>query len=373
MTRICYVIPTLSVGGTERQLLRLVRELVRDHEVTIICTSQAGALGGDARRLGAYVRELNLRGGWDFRTRSRLRRAFRSHRPDILHTFLSGFDCQANRAARETGVPVVVSSRRQIATWKKGRHIRMQRKANGLVDCIVANSQAVVQFAIEQEEADPALFRVIPNGIAVESMKSHADPEQVRARYGLPRRKRIVGMVANFSPVKDYPLFVRIGEALLKRRDDVHFLAVGTGPMVKPVWRQIKRTGQQAHFTRTSTLSEVADLYSIMDVSVLCSRSGGFPNAVLEAMAAHRPVVAASVGGIPEILRDGETGRLIEGCDPAPFAEAIDALLNDEDEAYRLGEAGHAYVRDHLNVERMADAYRRLYAELLIRTARNGR
>ncbi len=372
MTRICYVIPTLSVGGTEKQLLALMRELVRDHEVTVICTSHAGALGGDARRLGAYVRELYLRGGWDPRMRSRLRRVFRSHRPDILHTFLFGFDYQANRAARETGVPVVISSRRQLPAWKKCRHIRLQRKANGLVDCIVANSQAVAQYAFAQENADPALFRIIHNGIAVESLKTLADPGHVRARYNIPPRKRVVGMVANFSPVKDYPLFVKIAGELLKRRDDVHFLAVGTGPMVKPVWRLIKRAGHEIHFTRVATLSEIADIYSIIDVSVLCSQAEGFPNAVMESMAARRPVVAASVGGIPEIVRDGETGRLIDGRDPAVFAEAIDALLSDDHAAQRMGEAGQAHVRDHLSVQRMGEAYRKLYAELLVRTTRNG-
>ncbi len=372
VTRICYIIPTLCAGGAQRQLLELVRELVRDHEVTIICTRRAGVLGGDARRLGAYVRELHLRSSGDFRARSRLRRTFRSHRPDVLHTFLSGLDYPATCAARETGVPVVVSSRRQLATWKRGRFIRQQRRANQRVDCIVANSQAVAQFALEQEQADSALFRVIPEGIAVDSMKSHSDPDQARARYGLPRGKPVVGMVANFTPSKDYALFVEIANTLVKRRDDVHFLAVGVGPLVRPVWRQIRQAGLEAHFTRSSTLSELADIYSAMDVSLLCSRSAGSPRAVLEAMAARRPVVAARVGGIPEILQDGETGRLIEGRDPASFAQAIEDLLTDEDEARRLAEAAHAYVREHLNAGRMADAYRQLYAELLIRAARTG-
>ncbi|MFO7974080.1 MAG: glycosyltransferase [Candidatus Hydrogenedentota bacterium] len=219
MTRICYVIPSLNVGGTEKQLLALMRELVHDHEVTVVCTGHAGAFGGDARRLGAYVRELGLRGGWSFRMRARLRRVFRSHRPDILHTFLFGFDYQANRAARDTGVPVVISSRRQLASWKKRRHIRLQRKANALVDCVVANSQAVAKYAIKQEDADPAMVRVIPNGVNVDALKTPADLGQVRTRYGIPPKKRVVGIVANFSPVKDYPLFGQIAIKLLELRD----------------------------------------------------------------------------------------------------------------------------------------------------------
>lgn len=371
MTRICYVIPSLNAGGTERQLVALMRELVRDHEVTVVCTGCAGPLGGDARRLGAYVRELRLRGEWDFRMRAHLRRVFRSHRPDVLHTFLSGFDYQANRAARDTGVPAVISSRGELATWKRRRHIWLQRKGNALADCVVANSRAVAEYAIQQEAADAALFRVIHNGVAIESFKTHANLEQVRARYGIPPRKRVVGMVANFHPVKDYPLFVKIARMLLKQRDDVHFLAVGSGPMVNPVWRNIRRAGHENRFTRVAILNEMADVYSIIDVCVLCSKAEGVPNAVMEAMAARRPVVAANVGGIPEIIEDGKTGRLLDGRDPGPFAEAINALLDDEHEAQRMGAAGQEYVRDHFSVERMADAYRNLYAELLARTARN--
>lgn len=372
MTRICYVIPSLSVGGTEIQLLSLMRELVRDHEVTVICTRQAGALGGDARRLGAYVRELHLRGGWDLRMQSQLRNVFRSHRPDILHTFLFGFDYAANRAARKTGVPVVVSSRRQLGEWKKRRHIRLQRKANALVDCIVANSQAVADHALAQEGVDPALFRIIPNGVSVDAFKPQADPAHIRSRYGIPARKRIVGIVANFSPVKDYPLFVDIAGELLKQRDDVHFLAVGSGNEVKQVCRLVKKAGWENKFTRVATLSEIADIYSIIDATVLCSKAEGFPNAVIEAMAARKPVVAANVGGVPEIITDGETGRLINERKPRDFADAIGALLDDEREARRLAANAQTYVREHLSTERMADAYRKLYAELLIRSTRIG-
>lgn len=372
MTRICYVIPSLNAGGTVKQLLALMGALVDDHEITVVCTGHAGALGGDARRLGAYVRELGLRSGRNVRMRARLRRVFRSHRPDVLHTFPCGVDCQANRAARDTGVPVVISSRRELATWQKRRHIRLQRKANRLVDCVVANSQAVAKYSIKQEDADPALFRVIPNGVDADAFRTHADPDHLRTRYGIPPKRRVVGMVANFSLVKDYPLFVQVAGELVKRRDDVHFLAVGSGPMLKPVRQLVKQAGLDDRFTQVATLSEIADIYSIIDVSVLCSKTEGCPNAVLEAMAARRPVVAANVGGIPEIIQDGETGRLIDGREPEPFANAIGALLSDEREAHRMGAEAQAYVREHFSMERTADAYRKLYAELLIRTSRNG-
>ena len=372
LTRVCYVIPSLQIGGTERQLIALMTKLIHDHELTVVCTHEAGALVGEARRLGAYVRDLNGGGGWDFTLRRRIRHAFRSHRPDIVHTFMFGFDLTANRAARETGVPVVISSRRQLATWKKPRHIRIQKKANQLADCVVANSKAVAEFAARQEGADPSLYRVIPNGIDADEFVSAANLHQVRLRFKIPFHTHVVGMVANFSPVKDHALFLSIAEELMRRRADVHFLLVGSGPLRADVMARIERKGWNDRFTRVAAVEEIADLYKVMSVSVLCSEVEGFPNAVIESMAAGRPVVAAAVGGIPEIVDDGVTGKLVQSRSPADFASAIEWVLDHADESAAMAARAGEHVRTTLSLDRMASAYRALYREMLVRSMQRG-
>ncbi|GMV92292.1 MAG: hypothetical protein AMXMBFR82_20700 [Candidatus Hydrogenedentota bacterium] len=372
LTRVCYVIPTLQVGGTERQLLALMKGLIRDHELTVVCTREAGALVGDARRIGVYVHELNGGGGWDFTMRRRIRHIFRSHRPDVVHTFMFGFDLAANRAARETGVPVVISSRRQLATWKKPRHVRIQRKANQLVDCIVANSNAVAEFAAAQEGLDLDRYRVIPNGIDADAFVSAADLHQVRLRFKIPFHTQVVGIVANFSPVKDHAFFLAIAEELMRRRADVHFLLVGSGPLRDEVMNRVRKQGWTDRFTRVAAIEEVPDLYKVMSVSVLCSQVEGFPNAVIESMAAGRPVVAAAVGGIPEVIEDGVTGRLVQTRTATAFADAIEQVLDREKESAAMAARAAVYVRNTLNMDRMVDAYRNLYREMLIQSVRRG-
>lgn len=372
MNRICYVIPSLSVGGTEKQLIELIRCLARDNEITVVCTHHAGALAGDARRVGAVVHTLDLWGGWDPRARRALRHLFRRHRPDILHTFLSGFDLAANRAARETGVPVVLSSRRELAAWKKPRHVRVQRKANAYVDCIVANSRAVAEFAVNQEGASPSLFRVIPNGVRAEQFEQHGDPHITRQHHHLPWTKHIVGFVANFSPVKDHALFLETAGELLSRRDDIHFLMVGSGPLQEQIERRIAQKGWIDHFARTATLGELSELYAVMGVSVNFSKVEGFPNALMESMAVGVPVVAPAVGGIPELIEDRVTGRLIASREPRDFADAIDWALDRPEESRPMAERGKAYVKTHFSLDRMVDAYKKLYTELLVKSSRNG-
>ncbi|GMV99210.1 MAG: glycosyl transferase [Candidatus Hydrogenedentota bacterium] len=370
LTRVCYVIPTLDMGGTERQLICLMKGLIHDFEITVICTRYEGTLAGEARRMGAYVRQAESWGGWDFTLERKIRNMFRQHRPDIVHTFMFGFDLPVNKAARATGVPVVISSRRQRATWKKARHIRIQKKANLLADAIVANSNAVREFACEQEGLDPAAVRVIYNGIDADAFVSSAMPTMVRERFDLPHEPIIVGMVANFSPAKDHELFVQAAEHLLSQRDNLHFLMAGAGPYRKEVLTRIRNSKWSSRFSRVSTIQEIADLYRIMSVCVLTSKTEGFPNTVLEAMAANRPVVAAAVGGIPEQIEDGITGRLIRDRRPESFAEAIAHLIEHPQEAEAMGQRAGESVRARFSVESMVNSYRNLYRELLVESAR---
>ena len=353
-------------------MLYLIQGLSRDHEITVVCTRKPGALAGDARRAGAYVRDLALWGGWDFRLKNRLLRIFRNHRPDVVHTFLSGFDLSANRAARATGAPVVISSRRELATWAKPRHVRHQRKANALVDCIVANSHAAANYAAERERAEPGLFRVIHNGIPVGDFVTTVEDQHLRRRFSIPFHTHVIGMVANFSPVKDHLLFVEIAEQLARRRSDVHFLLVGTGPLVERVLDTARRKGLSDRLTRVAAVEEIRDLYALMSVSVLCSKIEGCPNVILESMAAGKPVVAAAVGGIPELVRDRETGLLVDSRSASDFADAIEWALDHPDESGAIAARGAQSVRTQFTVDAMVASYRALYAELLVRAMQGG-
>lgn len=364
LPKICYVVPSLSIGGTERQLILLLKALVNDFDFYVVCTGQEGALAGDVQRL-CKVYALGCLGGWDPRVPRRLDKTLRMYHPDILHSFMFGFDYGVNRTARERGVRVVISSRRQLGTWKKPRHVKLQQKANALVDRIVANSNAAAEFAIEQEDADESLFDVIHNGFDVAPYQKPVDGSLLRRRFEIPSDAHVIGMVANFSSVKDHELFVRIAAELVKRRTDVHFLLVGTGPRREAIKRIVARAGLGEQVTFLATTAELPDLFQVMTVSVLCSHVEGLPNVVMESMAAGTPVVASRVGGIPEIIEDGVTGALIETRDPKTFANAIEGFLDDEELRGTVAQAGATRVAREFTIERMARAYRLVYAELL--------
>lgn len=370
--RICYIIPSLAPGGTERQLLCILEGLRQTHACSVICTRTAGAWSDEAKRCGAHLVELGTRGGWDVRVRARIRKVLGDLKPHIVQTFLFGLDLPACRAARDAGVPVVVSSRRELAAWMKPRHLHALKRANGLVDCIVANSNAVARYAARIEDLAPDRILVIHNGIDFESIVKEVGSIQMRARLRIPDGKTIIGMLANFSPVKDHDLFLATATILLQRHREIHFLLVGSGPLEGNVQATVRRLGMQDHFTITSTSTDAASLLGIMDVCVLTSLREGFPNAMLEAMALRRPVVAASVGGVPELIDDGVTGLLVSSRDPAEFAAAILRITEDRDLARAMGERAGRHVRETFSAERMVRSYRALYDGLLARAGVTG-
>lgn len=362
----------MRVGGSEIQLLHLMKGLIQEFEMTLICTRSEGALIGDARRAGAYVRVLDAPTAWDFRVQRRLQRIFRTHTPHIMHSCLSGFDLFANRAAHDAGIPVILSSRRELATWQKARHRFMQRRANAYVDCIVANSHAVAAYAAEQEREPLERFRVIHNGVDADKFVSTVPRAQITERFRLPANTFNVGILANFSPVKDHRLFLDMANILLRQRQDVHFLLVGTGQLATSIFNVVYRRHQERFFTRIGTVGEVSDLLHAMDVMVLTSKCEGFPNAIIEAMSSGTACVAGNVGGVPELIQHGKTGLIAEPRTPERLAEQVSMLLDNPALRGALGAAAGAWVREHLPMERMIDQHRKLYHELLQQKLRKG-
>lgn len=366
--RITYVIPSLGVGGAETQLIRLIRGLVTNFEINVVCTREAGAYSTDAYRLGARVDVVECRTAWDPRMEGKLRDVFLDLEPDIVHTFMFGFDLAPVRAAREAGVPTVISSRRELATWMKARHRVRQLKANDLVGLVVANSRAVAGYAIETEDLNPAMVRVVYNGIDAAHYQSSAENAVLRDRYELPAHGPIIGTVANFSPVKDYPLFLDTAAELADRIPGAHFLLVGSGPEEDRIEEQIERLGLRNRTTCLSTIAGIADIYALLDVFVLTSKTEGLPNAVMEAMAARAPVVAAAVGGVPELIEDGVTGRLVTERNPTAFAGAVEDALRYPGHTELMAIDAQRQIETKFSVKAMVAAYREIYESALANT-----
>ncbi len=380
--KVLYVIGTLDVGGTERQLVELVTRLDPQAFIPVVfCLSSGGALEAPLKAGGIRVQVVGFRGfrhsaGVAFAWRLpammaeliRLVRLIRAEAPDVVHGLLFWAYVIGAFTARAAGVPVVIAGRRSLGIFKAAKpHYRfLEQLANRMTDLVIANSEAVRRDAIREEGLPGDKVVVIPNGLDLERFAAAPD-DALRRSLGVPDRRPIVGVVANFIHYKGHRDFLQAWADVVKEFPRAAALLVGEGPLRAECEAQVAALRLDESVRFLGSRDDVPALLALMDLVAHPSLEEGFSNAILEAMAAGKPVVAANVGGNPEAVVDGETGLLVPPRDSAALAGAILRLLRHPEEAARLGEAGRRRVAEHFlissTVQRYEAVYERLVAE----------
>lgn len=351
---IAIAIPSFEPGGTERQMTELVRRLdPRRWEIHLACFRTEGAwfarVADSAASVGAFpissfksadaVRQMRAFARW-----CRERQVALVHTSELYSNtlFLPG--------AALGRVPVRIGSRREINAGKSTGQLVLQRAAYACAHRIVANADAGAA-RLRSEGVPARRIAVIPNGLDLDRV--------IAAQPRTPRRR--VAMVANLRPEKGHDVLIEAAAQLLRRFPDAHFDLIGDGTERQRLEQQTRDRGLAHAFTFAGHCEDVAARLAQADVFVLPSRSEAFPNAVLEAMAAGVPVVASAVGGILEVVADGETGLLVPPGDPASLAARIARLFADEALAARLASNGRARVHERYSFHRMVAAVESLY------------
>jgi glycosyltransferase involved in cell wall biosynthesis len=370
--KILYVISSLDVGGTEMQLVLLARQIATTTFVPhVLCTRREGELAESLRKAGVEVECLETEKPISLKTCQRIKWYCRDWEIDLVHTFLFGMDLGAVRGARSAGVRAVVTSRRQIPDWKKGRHLRVQRMANKKTDLVVCNSNAVRDYICKQESLPESKTRVVYNGFPEGSIP----PEPLLGARPLKREalrsfmiqedELTLCCIANFSPVKNHKVLLDAFRKVLLKGIKIRLFLIGDGPLRSRAERyaEERNLGMATEFLgqRLDRLKILAEC----DALVLPSLNEGFPNAVLEAQALGVPVVASNVGGIPELVEHGETGWLFDPNEANSIAGAIWTVLLQREDALRVATAAQARVRSKFTATNMVANYHGLYEELL--------
>lgn len=174
-----------------------------------------------------------------------------------------------------------------------------------------------------------------------------------------------VGLVARLSPEKGVDLFLQAAAVVLRQYPETRFLIVGDGPERPALEALIAQLGIAGSVSLLGRTNDMPGFYSSIDVLVSSSRIEGLPIALLEGMASRLPIAATSVGAVPQVIRDGDTGLLVPPGDPDALAAAVIRLLGDTSLRESLGRAAQQLVADEYSARAMADEYRRLYAQLL--------
>ncbi len=367
---VLHLIDCLNIGGTERQMLELLRRTDRArYRPLLACFKRGGHLQSALQEIGVEPIEVPLKGALFqpntiFQIR-RLARICEEQNVRVLHAH----DFYANVIAVALGkwakIPVIVS-RRDLGHWLSPAKQKMLRFACHFADRVLANAEAVGERYLTVEGGDREKLCVIPNGIDIArfdelglELPSMAGDTTSDRKKSFPRIITVASMNLRDKGHSD------LIEAAKSLRDhDVNFewWLVGDGSL-RPELEQRART-ESLNLRFLGRRTDVPRLLKHSDLLVHPSWAEGFPNAILEGMCASLPVVATRVGGVPELVRDGETGFLVEPKQPMQIVSAIERLLADRANAVAMGAQGRRAIEAHYTLDRMASSVEQLYDAL---------
>ena len=368
-----YVTTTLDVGGAEGQFALLAEHLDRRRfDVMVITLGDESALARRLRHAGIPVVALRVvtSEGWHgFRLIAaipRLVAEVRQFGPAIVHGVLIHGYLLGGLAARLNGVPVLITSRRALSSVKtRFRPLRlMELWVNRFTRVILANSEAVRQDAIRAEHLPADKVRVIRNGIDVAFYSRPLD-ESLRVELQLQHCEPVIAVVANFIRYKGHAYFFRAFAALAAEYTRATALMIGDGPE-RLACEALVRELQIADKVRfLGQRSDVPQLLQLADMVVHPSLTEGFSNAILEAMAAAKPVIATNVGGNPEAVVDGLTGFLVAPADADALLAPMRVLSRDRLQRESMGAAGRQRVTSSFSIDEMIQRYEDCYREVI--------
>jgi L-malate glycosyltransferase len=356
-------------GGTERQFVRAAKSLDRARfDLMVGCLRREGPLLASVEALGIPILEFPLNSLHNFRAAHlfwKLVSYLRGKRIQILHAFDFYTSVFATPAGRLAGVPVVLASRRELANLRGVWQRQAIRLACRLATGVVVNSRAAARDLVEGHRGNAQRIGVIPNSIDLEQFRAVRTAEEVRKEFGIRRDAPLVGTLANLRSEKDLPTFLRAVRRVNSIFPDSRFLMIGDGPERTKLESLAQDLGLSSVVSFAGDRSDVPDLLAALDVFVLSSRTESFPNAVLEAMAMARAVVATRVGGVPELVEDGESGYLVPPGDAEAMAERIVQLLRDASLCDSMGWAGLERVEREFTTEQVKRKLEDFYDHLL--------
>lgn len=296
----------------------------------------------------------------------------KSNKFDIVHTNLVRADIIGRQAAKKAGVPVIVTTEHGIHTWQvRGKLVEyivkyLYKRTAEFTDCIIAVSDYVKERLIEAGIPPEKIVRIY-NGIDIQEFAPVSEEERREFRRYLSEDEsyHIVGGVGNLVSLKGHSYFIRAIPQILEKHPKTLFVIVGEGPLHKHLVAEVNRlglSGKVRFLGRLSTLT--ARVISSMDVLVQPSLTESFGLVVAEALGCGVPVVGTQVGGVPEIVVDGQHGFLVEPMNPDAIADKVIWLLDHKEEARAIAERGRQYVGEHFDIRKTVQEYYDLYTRL---------
>ena len=373
---VVHVIHRLAIGGLENGLVNLINTTAPErYRHAVVALTDYTDFRSRIQQANVPVIALHKREGKGLRTHLRLWRVLRKLRPDIVHT--------RNLGTLEYLVPSAFFGIRCRIHGEHGRDVYdrdglnfkynlLRRAMRPFVHRYIAVSVELADWLVDTVGVRRDRVRRVCNGVDIERFRPRTELRRNFGPQGFASSCHLlVGTVGRIEAIKDQLTLVRAFLILIRTdtgaRRHLRLAVIGGGALRNEAQQMVSSAGAESLVWLSGERNDVPELMRGLDLFVLPSLREGISNTILEAMASGLPVIATNVGGNPELVVDGETGRLVPPSDPVAMADAIQSYLKDPAKLQRHGQAGRKRVEEKFSIEKMVEGYLGVYDEVLER------
>jgi len=379
--KIVRIITRLNIGGPSFQTIFLTQRLNSDKfESVLVCgvtDPHEGSMMDLANQRGVKPITIShlhrsISPYHDLAAFMQLYLLLKREKPHIVHTHTSKAGTLGRLAAWMAGVPVIIFTlhgsyfhdhfspvKTRLFTW-------IDRVLAHTSDRIIAVSRAEREEILEHKIGNERKVVNIPLGLELDELFTCEEHKGIlRAELGIDESVKLVGIVARLSPIKGHKFFLDAAKTILQSYENIIFLLVGDGELRQELEEYVRSLGISHKVMFLGFRRDLPVVYADLDVLVLSSLNEGLPVTVIEGMAAAKPIVATRVGGVPELLDDGESGIIVSPSDPEGLAEGIIKVLNEPKATEEMGKRGRESAMSRYRIDILTENIANLYERIL--------
>ena len=369
-TRVLHVVHSLQCGGAEVLVRDLIAQRGDDYHFEVLSLSGDGPLAREIEALGGVVHRYQRKAGFDRGCAKAIARIVRDHNIDIIHAHQYSpwvYAAAARLCGARRAKVIYTEHGRPYPDMRKRKRVLANRLALLRLTHRITVVSSFIGKALQRCESIPAnRIELIYNGIDPTPMlRPTVDPSLTRQALGIGKDQIMVLQVAGFRPVKDHATAIRAMSRLRGRYTKVRLVLAGSGETMTATRDLVKHWGLEDRVTFLGLRDDVRNLWHAADIGLLSSLSEGTSVALMEAMAAGKPVVATDVGGNPELVLRHKTGLLTPRREARDMALAIATLVDDAALRQTMGEAGRKRICEQFTQSRMHDQFTAMYEQLV--------
>ena len=360
-----------AAGGVDRYIRMLLKYLDKDKfENVLVCSQDFHE--EDYKGLVASFKQIEMTraiGGNDLKAIKEVRTLIKRYNPDIVYAHSS----KAGAIARVADIglknrcvynPHGWAFNMRCSAKKKAMYTAIEKLAAPFCDKIICISDAEKQSALDKKICREDKLRVIFNGVDIETYENGVHGAVKRGDLNIPEDAFVVGMVGRMSPQKAPDVFVKMAKLVKDEVSNAHFIIVGNGNQEAEIKKYAEDNGFSDSLHITGWVDNPMSYVELFDAACLLSRWEGFGLALPEYMMAGKPIVASSVDAIPNIIRDGENGLLVEVDDATGASEAVLRIYRDKRLKDKLVLQGMEDVHNRFNARRVSEEHGILFEQM---------